>query len=340
MSTANAPSSSSEPSHRALEQAAEWFAVLDSGTASDTDRRAWQAWLAASVANRQAWTYVERITQRFSPIQASPERDTAITAYAQAGSQRLRRRQALLALGSAAVGAGLGWTAWRHTPLPDMAMAWMADHRTGTGEVRSITLPDGTRVWLNAGTTANQGFDAHVRRLDLLRGEILVDTARDPQARPFYVDTPHGRLQALGTRFTVRLDAAQTQLTVHGGAVEVRTAGNDRTLVVGAGQAVRFSGDALDAVHAADPAREAWIHGLLLARNVTLAEVVQELRRHRPGHLGLAPEIAHLRVFGGYPLGDPDQALSMLEAVLPIRVVRTFAWWVSIEPSVEAAAGR
>jgi ferric-dicitrate binding protein FerR (iron transport regulator) len=61
-------------------------------------------------------------------------------------------------------------------------------------------------------------------------------------------------------------------------------------------------------------------------------EVVAELRRYRPGHLAVAPEIAHLPVFGTYPIKDPDRSLAMLETVMPIQVRRPLSWWVSIEP--------
>lgn len=74
-------------------------------------------------------------------------------------------------------------------------------------------MPDGTRVWLNTATAFNEDYRADQHRLPLLRGEILIETAADAR-RPFFVDTPHGQMQALGTRFTVRLDERQTLLAV------------------------------------------------------------------------------------------------------------------------------
>ncbi len=336
MSIAVAPSPPPEPSHRALEQAAEWFAVFGSGEATDADRKHWEAWLAESAEHQNAWRYVERISHRFEPIKASPEKNTAINAYQQARTALQRRRQALLGLGALA-GTGLfGWAMWRHTALPELTLAWAADYRTGTGEIRDITLSDGSTVWLNTASAFNQDYRPDQRRLHLVRGEILVDTAADPLGRPFYVETPQGRLQALGTRFTVRLDAHETFVAVYQGAVAVSTAAG-ATRTVQAGQQTRFTRDTLAAPEAADPAREAWTRGLLVARDTPLADVVRELRRYYHGHLGLAPELNDLRVFGGYPIGNPDQALALLESALPIRVKRTLPWWTSIEPRDEAA---
>jgi transmembrane sensor len=233
---------------------------------------------------------------------------------------------------------------WRYTSLPGMTQSWLADYRTGTGEVREIALSDGIRVWINAISAFNQDYRPDQRRLHLVRGEILIETATaiDSLQRPFYVVTPQGRLQALGTRFTVRLDESETFVAVYEGAVEVRTATIGATVIIPAGQQTRFTGASLagsETADPADPAREAWTRGLLVARNIPLSDVVQELRRHYHGHLGLAPEVADLRVFGGYPVNDPDRTLVMLESVMPIRVRRTLPWWVSIEPENKAATG-
>lgn len=327
-----------QPSHRALEQAAEWFARLGGGAATAADRRHWQAWLAESAEHRQAWSYVERIRERFSTIRSSPERDTAVTAYERATGNRARRRKTLLGMAALAGTGLLGWATWRHTPLPGMTLAWLADYRTGIGQVRELALADGTRVWLNAASAFSVDYRSDLRRLRLLAGEMLIETAADAQ-RPFVVDSPQGRLRALGTRLSVSLDADHTLVAVQQGAVEVRTAGTGATAIVRAGRQTRFTDAALGAMEDADPARESWAHGLLVARNTPLSVVVRELRRHHPGHLGLAPEVANLPVFGGYPVNDPERTLAMLESVMPIRVRRRAPWWISIEAGGKAAAG-
>ncbi|GAA5232547.1 FecR family protein [Verticiella sediminum] len=323
-----------------LEQAADWFALLLSGEATPADHRRWEDWLCASDEHRRAWGYVENLNRRFAPLKASAAPRLAASAYQQASDTQGRRRQVLRGIAALAGSGLLGWTTWRHTPLAGIAVAWMADHRTGTGEVREITLADGTRVWLNAASAFDQDYQPGQRLLHLVRGEILVDTASDPLQRPFRVATAQGRLRALGTRFTVRLDDdAHTTLVVYGGAVEVQPLAG-AVATVGAGHQVRFGADGVSGAAPADPAREAWTRGVLIARNIPLAEVVEELRRHHRGHLGLAPEVAGLRVFGSYPANDPDQALAMLETVLPILVRRPLPWWTTIGPAEPAATGR
>ncbi|WP_313623438.1 FecR family protein [Achromobacter sp.] len=320
-----------EPSHRVMEQAAEWYALLRSGDVSNAERLQWQQWFECAAEHRQAWSYVERIGSRFSPLQSSPDRAAAVAAFGQAASARPRgRRQMLLGLAGALGIAGLGWTAWRQTPLPIMASTWGADHRAGIGETRRVSLADGTQVWLKALSAFDVDYGATLRRLQLVTGELLIDTAKDPM-RPFVVDTDQGRLQALGTRFTVRGEADGVVLAVHEGAVRIDTAATHATGIVQAGRQARFTANALDAQLPVDPAREAWTRGVLVADDTPLGEVVAELRRYHFGHLAVAPEIAGMHVFGSYPIHETDRALDMLASVLPVRVRRTMPWWISIE---------
>ena len=58
---------------------------------------------------------------------------------------------------------------------------------------------------------------------------------------------------------------------------------------------------------------------LLAAR---LGDLVHELGRYRRGHLGVAPEVADLRITGSFPLHDTDKALSALLPTLPVQIER------------------
>ena len=327
----------SDATHRAMQEAAEWFALLRSGEAGHADRTAWESWLAANEAHRTAWACVEQVSHRFEPIQSSVNPRSTVEVLQTAQHHALRRR-VLLGLATCGGTGLLSWAVWRHTPLPAMAMAWAADHHTGVGEVREVALSDGTRVWLGSASAFNEDYQPGLRRLRLVAGDIFIETAADAH-RDFVVDTPQGHLRALGTRFNVRLEGdGQTFVAVYEGAVEVRTATSDTTRVLRASEQARFSGSGVEAPAQADPARESWTQGLLIAQDMPLGQVAAELARYRRGHLAVAPEIAGLRVFGSFPLNDTDRALVMLATVLPIQVRHTLPWWSSIEPRGKGAA--
>ncbi|MFR1445849.1 FecR domain-containing protein, partial [Acinetobacter baumannii] len=87
-------------------------------------------------------------------------------------------------------------------------------------------------------------FDARQRRIDLLAGEILLTSAKDPAtpARPLSVRTPHGQATARGTRFSVRIHGPLTQVAVLEGAVDTRPLHAD-SLLLKAGERSAFDGD-------------------------------------------------------------------------------------------------
>ena len=99
-----------------------------------------------------------------------------------------------------------------------------------------------------------------------------------------------------------------------------------------AGFQTRFSATDIETPARADPAREAWHRGILLADDIRLDELVKELGHYQHGFINVAPEVAGLQVFGGYPLAQPERALTMLEAALPIRIQRPLPWWTEIGP--------
>ncbi|WP_321942163.1 FecR family protein [Paraburkholderia tropica] len=319
---------SSQPSNATLQAAAEWFSILRADQATPQERQRWQAWLEASEEHHTAWRYVQDLGQTFSVLREAPDPAVATDKLLQA-NQRLHHRRQVLACIAGAVGAGvLGMLTWPRTSR--LVLAWSADYHTATGEQRQIVLTDGTHIWMNTSTALNVDFTASLRRIALAAGEVFVETGKDP-ARPFVVDTNQGRMRALGTRFNVRQQGDETLLAVYEGRVEVTPRDDGVPLVVQANQQVRFTRDRITQPTAADPAREAWIAGLLIAHDVPLREVVRELSRYRHGHIGVDEAIANLRVYGSFPLGDTDRALVMLTTVLPVQVRQSLPWWMNIE---------
>ncbi|MFJ7792958.1 FecR domain-containing protein [Pseudomonas sp. NPDC096950] len=318
-------------SHASLEQAAQWYVQLHDQQAGEPERERWQAWLAQSGDHQQAWRYVERVGQRFAALQ-DDQPQAASHVLRHTARSPVSRRQTIKSLFILASGSLLGWGAWRQTSLPDTLGRWTADLSTGTGETRENLLSDGSRIWLNALSALNVRFDGAQRLLLLRCGEVLIDTAKDSR-RPFLVHTAQGQMRALGTRFSVRQEEQRTLLNVYEGAVEVRTLGG-QVQIVEAGKQLAFSEDLTLAASPAAAGREAWRRGVLLADNLPLGQLIEELSRYRPGHLACDPAIAGLPVMGSFPLNDTDQALRLLEAALPIRVQKPLPWWVSVGPKV------
>lgn len=316
--------------YESLKVAAEWYAVLQDAEAGARQRAAWQHWLDARPEHRRAWAHVEAVSRRFALLRNDGEREAAEKAVQVASRRVSSRRQAagrILALGGVGI---LGWLAWRHTPLPAVVTAWRSDYATGIGEQRDIVLADETRVWLNTRSAIDVHFSQDQRLLTLAGGEILVETGKDARQRPFFVDTRYGRLQALGTRFTVRQSDDDVLLAVYDGQVRIQNLAG-RVAFVRAGEQKHYTANRISTASQADPAREAWSRGVILAENLALADLIAELGRYHAGYIGVDPRVAGLRVVGRYPANDRDRTLAMLERGLPIRVQRTLPWWVTLE---------
>jgi transmembrane sensor len=309
----------------ALEQAADWLVRLGGHDASDADHAACARWRAQDPEHARAWERAERLRGLLASVPA------AIAGPVLGRPASPSRRAAMRSLAGAFALAPGGWLLWS---LWERAH-WDAQWRTATGERRPLRLDDGSQVELDTATALDAAFGPRQRLLRLREGQILIDTAPDPQrpARPFRVVSPHGRMQALGTRFNVRVDADRTVLAVLEGAVRVEPAGQPSTAIrVDAGQQLAFSASSASAdVHALDPAATAWTGGMLAVDAWPLSAVLAELGRYRPGVLRCTPAVARLRVSGAFPLDDIDRSLAMLMATYPIAIEqRAGGWWTTV----------
>lgn len=100
---------------------------------------------------------------------------------------------------------------------------------TRNGSKTKITLPDGSTVWLNAGSvlTYNKDFGGDIREVDLSGEaffEVVPSTSRRTAQRiPFIIHTQHIDVRVLGTAFNVKSYPGdkQTETSLVHGKVEV-----------------------------------------------------------------------------------------------------------------------
>lgn len=85
---------------------------------------------------------------------------------------------------------------------------------TPQGSRTQLALPDGSKVWLNAGSTISysQGF-GHTTRLIRLIGEGYFEVARDEKLS-FSVESDNMRVKVLGTKFNFRDYPTDAEATV------------------------------------------------------------------------------------------------------------------------------
>jgi len=93
----------------------------------------------------------------------------------------------------------------------------IAEHVVPDGEMKQILLPDGSEVWLNAGSMLlySDDLSGSIRRL-FLSGEATFRVEKDP-GRPFIVKTQYMQVEALGTY----VDSGTAAVTLEEGSVRV-----------------------------------------------------------------------------------------------------------------------
>ncbi|AXA66623.1 DUF4880 domain-containing protein [Pseudomonas oryzihabitans] len=299
-----------------LEEAAGWFAELAADEVDPVTEQAWERWLQADSRNAVAWARVEEISARFSGLPASGR-------MALARRDSLGRRRALKVLGLALGGLALGWTR-----PDDWRLGQSADLSTAVGEIRAFDLAAGVRVWLNTDSQLARGATADHWRL--LRGEALFES-REGTA-PRVLEAAPGRMRFGAGCCAVHAGDEGLEVAAYRGALQLLPR-QARPESLAQGTRALMTATAVQPLGPVDPGRQLWRQGRLVVDDWSLAALVAELGRYRPGLLTCTATVAQLRVVGSYPLADTDRALAALADSLPVRVERRLPWWVQIVPA-------
>lgn len=306
-----------------MAEASAWLARLQRAEVGEADGLEFDAWLAASPANGEAYRDALAAWQAF---EAAPDEVLDELAAQTSSAHRAARRPAptrrWLVGGGMALAAGLAAVAVM--PSFEGAPA-VQTYTTGKGQHQRVTLADGSVVDLNAETRLTVRFARRERRVELGDGQAIFDVAHD-EARPFTVEASGRAVRVLGTQFDVRNRSGDVTVTVARGRVQVRPVASSKTgqafaLTPGQRLAIGRTGGA--ELSAVDP-QEAlgWRSGRLVYRNEPLAAVVADLNRQFVEQIEVTdPSLARMPVTGVIVLDDHAAVAARLSLMLPVRSV-------------------
>ena len=301
-------------------QAASWFA-RNRNEAGRADRKAFAAWQAQPAHARayaefeQLWADLVQLQQLNKPVPL-PKRQPSVWRPALAVAAAL-----VCAIMASPVGAP---RALYHSQV--------AAHAKG---MRTLNLPDGSTLFVNANTRVRLDFTAHQRIVHLDKGQVYIEVAADKE-RPLYVQAGEANVRVVGTGFDVRRSQQQLVVSVAHGQVAFEPDAKSPVALLGAKQRATFSyakgtlqQQTLTAEEVAD-----WRSGHLTFRNRELASLIDELSLYRPqAPLQVSRAVAQLKVSGNLDVNDPDALLNALPALLPVKTVSSADGIVRIEPS-------
>lgn len=303
-----------------MAQASAWLARLQRAEIDAADGLEFDAWLAASQGNRDAYQTVLAAWQAFDPCRQEVLDELAV--QPRPAPRRPAPTRRWLVGGGMAIAAGLA--ALVVMPAVEGASS-VQTYTTARGERQRITLADGSVVDLNAETRLTVRFVRRERRVELGEGQAIFDIAHDP-SRPFTVEASGRAVRVLGTEFDVRNRGGDVVVTVARGRVQVRPVASSRSgqafaLTPGQRLAIRRTGAA--DLSAVDP-QEAlgWRAGRLVYRGEPLADVVADLNREFAEQIEVTdPALARLPVTGVIVLDDQASVAARLSLMLPVRSV-------------------
>ena len=261
------------------DEARDWLLLLTSGRATVADAKALHAWCAQSEEHAQAFEQAKVLWQHLSP------------ALEQVSQPRSYGRRAFLggaiAASAAAVMVSVG--------VPGGFSGLTADYRTDVGEQRQVLLSEGISLELNTQTRISRVGQG----IELLEGEVEVLAH---VAQPLKVQAGEGWVSAAQARFNVRNTDHSVCVTCIEGWLSVDVAGHSVRLE--SGRQLTYSAAEVSEVVAVDTqAVVAWREQILVFNNATLATVVDEINRYRPGMLVLLnKELGQRRVQARFSL--------------------------------------
>lgn len=278
-----------------------WAARVDRGALSDAEQSALEAWAAADA--RRAGAYARALAANAYFDRAAALGPAFVPSRHPAAAPAIDRRGLLRGAGglmAASIAGGAGYFAFQR----------QGRIVTPKGDVRRVSLSEGSAVTMNTDTALRPSLGPALRRIDLLRGEALFDVAKDP-ARPFVVFARGVQVRAVGTSFTVRIyDDGRVDVAVREGVVEVGRA-NLAAIRLGADtRAVVLAGGEMEKAAVPAEALEramAWREGRIDLAGLTLAEAAREFGRYSDRSIRVEdPAVATLKVTGVYSISDPE----------------------------------
>ena len=236
------PEPESPEAERRSQTAADWLVRRDRGlTASEQDE--FLQWLAADLRHGEWFALHRSIVGDFAALahwrpEHSEEPNPDLLA---ASPRRIRWFTPALLAAAAAIALAAVW--WRSTPVPTSVAV------VASAELKRRILEDGSSVEPNHDAIVTMEFTATERRATLVRGEALFTVAKD-SSRPFIVRAGGVDVRAVGTAFSVRLDAAAVDVLVTEGRVAV-----DQSNVSGSNGAPRSPSAEVSSGHRATVSR-------------------------------------------------------------------------------------
>ena len=301
-----------------VEQAAlTWLVRVNDPAFEDWD--SWERWLAESDDNRATyWRLAETEADLRDGLRSAPQPLATPDGSARVVPFRrpVRRRWFAAAAGVAAAAVAAVWLGW------PASQSWTVETRTG--EQRSVTLADGSRLHLDGATRLTlDRRDPRTVRLEA--GRALFEVAHDAR-HPFSVAVGEATVTDLGTVFDITRLTDGARVGVSEGVVRFDGAGGAETLR--AGEGLTAIGGLVTRRPVEEGAVAGWRDGRLTYQAETLRVVAQDLARELGRPVVIEEPLGARRFTGSLDVrGDQPGLKARLELLLEVVIVTDGETW-------------
>ncbi|AEV98744.1 anti-FecI sigma factor, FecR [Niastella koreensis GR20-10] len=154
---------------------------------------------------------------------------------------------------------------------------------TAKGEIYSLQLSDGSKVWLNSASSIRYPvyFNGGERRVEI-SGEAYFEVAHLDNNQPFKVFANGIEVRVLGTHFNINAysDEAKIRTTLLEGLVVVSPPGSAKVVILKPGQQAAVKGSTVELIEHVDTEQAvAWKNGYFQFSEADLKTVMHEIER-------------------------------------------------------------
>ena len=194
-----------------------------------------------------------------------------------------------------------------------------SNYNTSFGEQRVVTLPDNSKVHLNANSSLSfKKKDWKTSRILDFEGEAFFDVEK---GAAFKVITNQGIVEVLGTEFNVITGAGFFEVQCHEGKVKVLSKSNEDLTVLSQGKAYRLV-DNSDENWSFEQEKPSWLQGESTFTNAPLWQVIKALENHYNVRFITENIDANRRFTGSFTHKDFNLALKTVFVPMNISYTR------------------
>ncbi len=203
----------------------------------------------------------------------------------------------------------------------------MVEYATDFGEWKSITLPDGSMVKLNANSTLRtrkNWKNQEVRKVWLEGEAFFTVTKKNEGTLKFQVITDELTVEVLGTEFNVRNRQGETTVVLEEGSVRLDLQGEEAMMVPG--EIVKFKGSTREIVRETTetaPDMTSWKNDVLVMEDTPVSQILQKVEEIYGVEVLIGNEaIKQERLTIGIPMKELDVVVPILEKSLEVKINR------------------